>query len=61
MIQVRFVKDYRGVLTGEQFYEMGAVVSFEDTTARQLVNDGRAEIVKPSRKPRKTTRKKVGS
>lgn len=41
---VRFLVDYRGVLTGEQFYQAGAVVELDNAPA--LVAAGRAEYVK---------------
>ena len=45
MIQVKFLTDYRGVLTGERFYEAGEVAEFEDKQASQLIKDNRAELV----------------
>ena len=45
MIQVKFLTDYRGVLTGERFYEAGEVAEFEDKAADQLIKDNRAELV----------------
>lgn len=41
---VRFLVDYRGVLTGELFYQAGAVVEVDNAPA--LVAAGRAEYVK---------------
>ena len=42
MIQVKFLTDYRGVLTNERFYEAGEVAEFEDKAASQLVKENRA-------------------
>ena len=42
---IKFLTDYRGVLTDERFYEAGAVV--ELAKASVLVADGRAEFVEP--------------
>ncbi len=49
MGKVRFLTDYRGVLTSEKFYEAGAVVKL--AKASVLVNDGRAEFVDPDPLP----------
>lgn len=46
MKKVRFIVDYRGVLTGEIFYEAGRVAEFEDGRAARLVKDGRARYVR---------------
>jgi hypothetical protein len=43
---IRFLVDYRGVLTNEKFYEAGAVV--ELAKASVLVSDGRAVYVDKS-------------
>ena len=43
MKAIKFLTDYRGVLTNEQFYKAGAVVELAQASA--LVNDGRAEFV----------------
>jgi hypothetical protein len=45
MKAIRFLTDYRGVLSDEIFYEAGAVA--ELAKASVLVNDGRAEFVDP--------------
>ncbi len=37
MTQVQFVRDYRGKLTKEQFYQAGAVAEVDDATAAELV------------------------
>jgi hypothetical protein len=47
-MQVRFLVDYRGHLTNEQFYVAGDVVEFADEIAEQLIADGRAEAVEPA-------------
>lgn len=41
MKEIRFITDYRGVLTSEQYYKAGAVIEHEN--AHVLVTDGRAE------------------
>ena len=37
---VRFLRDYRGKLTGENFYPDGASVSLPNGEAMQLIADG---------------------
>ncbi len=49
MKAIKFLTDYRGVLTNEQFYKAGAVVELAQASA--LVNDGRAEFVDPGPLP----------
>ncbi len=49
MKAIKFLTDYRGVLTNEQFYKAGAVVELAQASA--LVNDGRAEYVDPDPLP----------
>lgn len=44
-MRVRFLVDYRGHLTDEQFYVAGDEVEFPDEVAEQLIADGRAEVV----------------
>lgn len=54
-MKIQFVVDYRGVLTGERFFEAGSVV--ELATGQALIDAGRAvayqepepEPVKPKR------------
>lgn len=43
MIDVKFLQDYRGELTGEQYYTAGTVAAFPDGQAAALVAAGRAE------------------
>lgn len=50
-MKVRFLQDYRGVLTGERFYRKGDVVDVAD--ADGLVAAGRAELVEPGPAPEK--------
>jgi len=62
-MRVQFLVDYRGKLTGENYYTAGAVVAFEPAIAQALVDEGRAAAVpepteiapalpvKPRRKP----------
>jgi hypothetical protein len=47
-MRVRFLVDYRGHLTNEQFYVAGDAVEFADAVAAQLIADGRAEVVEPA-------------
>ncbi len=44
-MNITFLQDYRGVLTGEKYYEAGTVVDSSDKTidGEQLVKDGRAK------------------
>ena len=35
-VQVQFLQDYRGKLTGERFYQAGDATEFDESTARQL-------------------------
>jgi hypothetical protein len=61
MALIRFLVDYRGVLTDELFYEAGAVVDLPQAPA--LVEAGRAEYVEvePEPEPKQTyTRKPRG-
>lgn len=44
MSKIRFLVDYRGVLTGENYYQAGDVVEHHNAAA--LVAEGRAEYVK---------------
>jgi len=58
-MKVRFLQDYRGVLTGEVFYQSGDEATLPD--GDQLVKAGRAVVImadKPAPK-RKPTKKKV--
>lgn len=45
-LTVEFTQDYRGVLTGEQFYLAEMRVEFPAEQARELVAAGRAVLVK---------------
>lgn len=51
MADVKFLQDYRGVLTEEQYYTAGAVASFPDGRAAALVQAGRAERVTEASEP----------
>ncbi len=42
---IRFLVDYRGVLTGEKYYLAGRVVEDSECHATELVAEGRAEFV----------------
>ncbi len=56
MVKVRFLVDYRGILTKEQYFTAGAEVEFPEGIAEALVAEERAELVKPPVK-RRTRRK----
>lgn len=45
-VSVRFLQDYRGVLTDEAFYEKGSVIVFDAERATKLITQGRAVEVK---------------
>ncbi|MBA3945923.1 MAG: hypothetical protein H0X37_15325 [Herpetosiphonaceae bacterium] len=44
-MRVRFLVDFRGVLTNEQFFLAGTEAEFDVETAKVLVAEGRAELV----------------
>jgi len=44
-MRVCFLVDYRGKLTGENYYTAGAVVAFEPAIAQALIAEGRAVAV----------------
>jgi len=55
MKSIRFLQDYRGVLTDEKFYRRGAIESVTNEKGNALIDAGRAELVeeekpKPTRK-----------
>jgi hypothetical protein len=41
-MRVQFLVDYRGKLTGENYYTAGAVAEFEPAIAQALIDEGRA-------------------
>jgi hypothetical protein len=41
---IRFLVDYRGVLTAERYYTAGCVVEDSELQAAELVAEGRAEF-----------------
>ena len=43
-MKVRFLVDYRGILTGEKYYLAGRVVEDSECQAAELVAEGRAEF-----------------
>lgn len=58
MMTVKFLVDYRGKLTNEQYYLAGTVAEFDKETAAALVEAGRAELVEPDKPtPKKATKK----
>jgi hypothetical protein len=44
-MKIKFLSDFRGRETNEQFYQAGEVVELPLETAERLINDGRAERV----------------
>jgi hypothetical protein len=52
MAKIRFLADYRGVLTQERFYQAGAVVEDDSLNAPALVAAGRAEYVQDEPEPK---------
>ena len=52
MVEVKFLADYRGVLTGELFFKAGDVVEFDVHAAEKLVEAGRAEHLPEKSKPK---------
>jgi len=44
-MRVRFLTDFQGVLTAEQYYLLGSQADFEAAIAEQLIADGRAVAV----------------
>lgn len=46
MVKVRFLQDFGGRETKEQFFRKGDEWEFDTETASRLVFDGRAEVVK---------------
>ena len=47
MIKIKFLANYRGVLTRELFYGAGDIVEFDNHAAEELVAAGRAEYLEP--------------
>ena len=58
MTTVKFLMDYRGKLTKEQFYQQGQTAKVEDTAAAELVRRGRAELVPVATKAAETPKGK---
>ena len=50
MIEVKFLADYRGLLTGELFHGAGDIVEFDNQAAEKLVEAGRAQYLKEAPK-----------
>jgi len=56
MTKVKFLMDYRGKLTGEQFYQEGETAEFEEAVAAELVERKRAKyasLIHPKKKDNK--------
>lgn len=45
-VSVRFLQDYRGVITNEAYYTKDSVIVFDAWRAKQLIEQGRAVEVK---------------
>ncbi len=50
-MKIKFVQDYRGILSSERFFPAGAVIDLDDKANKDidgeaLVNEGRAKKVK---------------
>lgn len=45
MTEIRFLRDYRGKLTQEYFYEAGSTGQFDPAVASQIIAEGAAELV----------------
>ena len=46
-MEVKFLKDFRGKLTGEVFYPAGSVGAVRDIAGAQLIEMGIAELFEP--------------
>lgn len=55
-MKIRFLVDYRGVLTGEEYFLAGAVADGLEN-AEALVAEGRAEVVESPPEPAPTPRR----
>ena len=66
-MQVQFLVDFRGKLTGEIFYRAGETAEFAPATAQALIDEGRAVLVPDvtpeiaPAQPAKPKRKQQGS
>lgn len=52
-MKVRFIVDYRGILTDEKFYRRGEVDDFPPAVARKLTDQGRAVEVAVRKRAKK--------
>lgn len=43
MVRVKFLQDFRGKLTNEQYYQAGDIAEFDAETAQSLFDERRAE------------------
>ena len=50
-MRVQFLVDFRGKLTGENYYTAGTVAEFDAATAQALIGEGRATEVSPTPAP----------
>ncbi len=62
-MNIKFLQDYRGVLTGERYFEKGAVVDLDDKEnkdidGKQLIKDGRAKSGGSAKEAKKEEEKK---
>lgn len=58
MSKVKFLMDYRGVLTGERYFVAGDEAELEDSSAAALELRGYVEIVGQEPAPKTTTTKR---
>jgi len=57
-MKIKFLQDYRGILTAEKFFEAGTVLNLDDEEnqgidGKKLVEDGRAQKVGAGSKSKK--------
>lgn len=57
-MKIKFLQDYRGILTSEMFFEKGTVLDLDDEEnkgfdGKNLIEDGRAEKVGVGSKSKK--------
>lgn len=57
-MKIKFIVDFRGRETNEQFYQSGQEVDLEDSIANRLVQDGRAEVIETKEEPKRSASKK---
>jgi hypothetical protein len=53
MKKVKFLRDFRGILTGEVYKQAGETMELSKDAAAELVKQGVVELVKAKAKPKK--------